>query len=415
MRVASAQGHARKTSTALPLPRTSTGTSGNCVEALPVAKPKLPTAQKIFPWLQRIDQTRIYANWGPLNTLLEERLGSSFGGYAVTVSSGTAGLICALLGVCGERPAGLCLMPSWTFVATAQAALAAGLTPCFIDPDEMSWAITPKSVEKALAGLLNSCPSVERRVSAVIAVAPFGSPIDPDPWDDFVARTGIPVVIDAAAAVDGLRAGRVPAVVSLHATKCLAAGEGGFIVTRDADLIKRIKRAANFGFFGSRSAEVPGLNAKLSEYHAAVALASLDSWPEERAQWLQVARRLRGPLVEVGCALLPGWGEHWVSSTCVVRLPAGLSAEEATLALGLRGIVTRAWWGRGCHAQPAFAKCPRWPPNGDLPVTERLAASTLGLPFYLDLPVGAEQRIATALHDAAHRSRAKHTSQTTLS
>lgn len=299
----------------------------------------------------------------------------------------------------------MCLLPSWTFAATAHAAAAAGLTPCFLDPDEASWALTPETVERAVDQLLGRRRIPERRVSAVLAVAPFGRPIDVGAWDEFSARTGIPVVIDAAAAVDGQTVGRSPVVVSVHATKCLGIGEGGFVATRDGDLARRINRAANFGFFGSRRAEVPAINGKLSEYHAALGLAALEAWPAQRERLLAVARRLAGPLRRVGCTLLEGWGEIWVSSTCVVGLPNGLAAADAMMALGLRGIATRAWWGRGCNTHPAFADCPRWPEDVPLAITERLADTTLGLPFFVDLPNGAEDRIAGALAAVAGRQR----------
>ncbi len=390
----------------------STGTTVvEDVETIPVARPLLPTAAEILPWLHRIDAARVYSNWGPLNSLFEQRLSERFGAHAVTVASGTAGLVCSLLAVCEERPHGLCLLPSWTFVATAHAAAAAGLVPCFLDPDEASWAITPEGVEQAVDGLLSRRCAPFRRVSAVLVVAPFGRPIDVGSWDDFSARTGIPVVIDAAAAVDGLKVGRSPVVVSLHATKCLGIGEGGFVATRDGDLARRIKRAANFGFFGSRRAEVPAINGKLSEYHAAVGLAALQAWPERRERFLAVARRLAAPLRRAGCIMLDGWGETWVSSTCVVRLPNGLSAADAMVGLGLRGIATRSWWGRGCHAHPAFADCPRWPEDSSLEITERLADTTLGLPFFVDLPDGAEDRIADALVAAAGRRRSHPTAR----
>lgn len=378
---------------------------------IPVARPRLPTAQEILPWLERIDASRVYSNWGPLNELFERKLAETFGGHAVTVASGTAGLVCSLLAVCEERPKGLCLLPAWTFVATAHAAVAAGLTPCFLDPDEANWTLTPQLVERALDGLLGRRHVPNTRVSAVIVVAPFGRPLDPRIWDDFSSRTGIPIVIDAAAAVDGLKVGRAPTVVSLHATKCLGIGEGGFVATTDGDLARRIKRAANFGFFGSRRAEVPAMNAKLSEYHAAVGLAALAAWPEQRQRFLGVARRLAPHLRSAGCTWLEGWGESWISSTCVVRLPHGLSAEDAMVAMGLRGIATRAWWGRGCHVQPAFERCPRWPADVPLHVTERLADTTLGLPFFVDLPEGAEERIAGALAAAAARHKPQRSGQ----
>lgn len=374
--------------------------------AVPVARPKLPTADALLPYLRRMDAARIYANWGPLNTELEARLGARFGAAVVTVSSATDGLACALRAVLEDRPAaqrrGLCLMPAWTFVATAHAALAAGLTPCFLDVEEAGWSLTPGRVRDALMRVLAQRPSgwPDLPVAAVVAVAPFGLPLDPAPWDEFAARTGIPVVVDAAAGFDALRVGAAPMVVSMHATKAVCAGEGGFVATTDADLARRVKRTANFGFFGARVAEVAGLNAKLSEYHAAVALASLDAWEGRRADYMGVGRALRASLEPLGCRFLDGFADSWVSSTCVLRLPPGRRAAEVAIALGLEGIATRAWWGGGCQAHPAFAHCPRLPGEEALPATLRLAGSTLGLPFWPDMGPAEIAQVAAAMTGA---------------
>lgn len=375
---------------------------------MPVARPRLPDADALLPYLRRIDQSRIYANWGPLNAELEGGLAARLGAQVVTVSSATDGLVCALRATLEDKPAaqrrGLCLMPAWTFVATAHAALAAGLTPCFLDVEEAGWTLTPDRVRAALLRAIARRPAgwPDLPVSAVVTVAPFGLPVDPRPWDAFTAESGIPVVIDAAAAFDALRVAATPTVVSLHATKTVCAGEGGFVATTDADLARRVKRTANFGFFGARVAEVAGLNAKLSEYHAAVGLASLAAWPDRREAYRAAGSRLRDALEVLGCTLLPGFARDWVGSSCVVRLPPGRRARDVALALGLEGIATRAWWGSGCHANPAFAACPQAEP---LPATARLAEGTLGLPFFPDMNEADTARITEAMAVALREPR----------
>jgi dTDP-4-amino-4,6-dideoxygalactose transaminase len=91
----------------------------------------------------------------------------------------------------------------------------------------------------------------------------------------------------------------------------------------------------------------------------------------------------------------PGWGFDWISSVCVVRLPDGAAAPVAAH-LRARGIDTRFWWGQGCQTMPAFRHLPAEP----LPNTARLAGSTLGLPFAIDLAPDEIARIAEALHTA---------------
>ena len=84
-------------------------------------------------------------------------------------------------------------------------------------------------------------------------VAPFGSPIDPLQWAEFRDRTGVPVVIDAAAGFDAARPSSVPTVVSLHATKTLGIGEGALVLHADPAAIGDIRARANFGFAASRA------------------------------------------------------------------------------------------------------------------------------------------------------------------
>jgi dTDP-4-amino-4,6-dideoxygalactose transaminase len=391
--------------------------------AIPVSRPLLPTTQDLLPYLEQIDARRIYSNWGPLNTLLERRLGTQFSAQVVTVSSATAGITCTLRALLEDRPAelrnGLCLMPSWGFVATPHAALAAGLTPCFLDVEEGSWMLTPDLVRRELLfGVARQGgPGRSLPVSAVIAVAPFGLQVDPEPWDEFTAQTGIPVIIDAAAAFDGLAVTRTPAIVSLHATKSVCAGEGGFVATTDAELAKRVKRVANFGFFGARLAEVPAFNGKLSEYHAAVGLSSLDGWEGRRAKLMEVAQGMRAALEPLGVGFQQGFGTDWVSSTCVVRLPAGMTMAETAIGLGLRGVTTRAWWGYGCHTSPAFEHLPRRSAasHDGLPMTEVLANATIGLPFYIDLRAEEVARIRDAMAElrpaGARRTRSSMSSE----
>jgi dTDP-4-amino-4,6-dideoxygalactose transaminase len=234
-------------------------------------------------------------------------------------------------------------------------------------------------------------------VGAVVPVVPFGRPIDVSAWDQFRTRTGLAVVIDAAAAFDSLVPGQLPAVVSLHATKVLGVGEGGCVVSSDTDLIKEVQARANFGFFRSREALVPATNAKLSEYHAAIGLAALDEWDATRAEWGSVARAYTEAFTGSNrIQLQTGFGTSWVTSTCVLDI-ADAGGERVERALDAARIETRRWWGNGAHAHPVTAQLPRT----RLPVTESLAGSTIGVPFYRDLERSVIDRVAERIHAVA--------------
>ena len=357
---------------------------------VPVARPRLPSAEAVFPYIQRIDEAGWYSNFGPLLTEFEARLAGRFptGTEVVTVTNATQALTLTLMAM--DLPAGgYVVMPAWTFVATAHAVVQAGLKPWFADVDPDSWMLRPEAVSALPA-------DVREQVVAVIPVSAFGASADMAAWRAFRDETGVPVLVDAAAAFDTLDDAELPAVVSLHATKVLGIGEGGFLATRDAALASRVRRLTTFGFHGGRESQVAATNAKLSEYAAAVGLAGLDAWPSDRFRFLRAAQQLRISLIgQPDVRFQDGWGAEWATSVCTVGLPDGTAGAVAAT-LHEQGIDTRQWWGTGCHTTPAFTDCAR----GDLRHTDRLARSVIGLPFSIDLGVAETERISCALRQA---------------
>jgi dTDP-4-amino-4,6-dideoxygalactose transaminase len=362
------------------------------LQTIPVMRPKLPVTERIAPYMRQIDGARIYSNFGPLARSLESRLATCWGvpeEGVVSLANATIGLALALAAQ-GPEPGSLCAIPAWTFAASPHAVTQAGLVPYFVDVDPGTWALDPETLSNELA-------RAPGKVGAVMPVAPFGQPIDVSLWDQFRARTGLAVVIDAAAGFDSLVPGRVPSVVSLHATKVLGIGEGGCVVSRDAELIKDLRARANFGFFQSRESRVSATNAKLSEYHAAIGLAALDEWDVTRAEWMAVAQAYDSAFSGLNrVQLQSGFGTSWIASTCVVDI-TDAGADRVEHALSAAKIETRRWWGRGAHDHPATHRFPR----SSLSVTERLVRSTIGLPFYRDLELSAVGRIAECVHSVA--------------
>jgi dTDP-4-amino-4,6-dideoxygalactose transaminase len=344
--------------------------------SIPVARPWLPSADEIAPYLRRIDQSRWYSNGGPLVQEFEARLADHFGGgttRVATVANATIGLALAL--IAHELPReSLCMVPAWTFAATGQAIELAGLTPWIVDVDLTSWALAPRAARELLA-------LAPGKVSAVVPVSPFGAPIDYEDWESFRRDTGVAVVIDSAAAFDTVRATSVPAVVSLHATKLIGVGEGGLILTREPEFAQEIHKRSNFGFWYSRESKVQSLNGKLSEYTAGVGLAALDSFRRIRSDFERVGRVYNGELSKQRAQLQPGLGQSWVASTIVAHTPEG-AADAVGNALTKKGIGSRRWWGGGLHRHRTFAHLPRH----ETTHSDELADSTIGLPCWRDLP-----------------------------
>jgi dTDP-4-amino-4,6-dideoxygalactose transaminase len=357
---------------------------------VPIARPSMPNTAAILPYLERIDGSGWYTNFGPLILELEQRLAERFDGkaYIATASNGTQALTIALQAL-GVTPGGVCIMPAWTFVASAHAVRQAGLSPWFVDVDPVSWTLDPDYVRHVMA-------EAPGKVEAVMVVAAFGQPVDVSAWVRFREETGVPVILDAAASFDTVHDPRLLTMVSLHATKVLGSGEGAFIVSEDYEFIARFRASTNFGFHGDRIARHLATNAKLSEYNGAVSLAALDVWPQIRSRYVRCALALKQALSDVpDIGFQPGWGEQWVSSTCVVSLPSE-RVRAVIDGLASDNIASRSWWALGCHREPAFIDCP----SHRLVITDQLAATTLGLPYFADMDGRQIDRLAHALQKA---------------
>jgi dTDP-4-amino-4,6-dideoxygalactose transaminase len=367
---------------------------------IPLLVPELPTLEALTPYLRRIDQRRWYSNFGPLVSELETRIAASFRqpgqlqmSHAVTVGNATAGIELALRALNLPRDS-LVLVPALTFVATATAVLSAGLTPVVADVDSEQWLLTPEIALDAKARL---------PLRAVIPVATFGCAQDAAAWTRFHATTGLPVIIDAAAAFGNqLDPGPTCAIFSLHATKPLAAGEGGVVVTHDAAFAATIRQLSNFGIDLSGEAGVPvgsttlvGTNAKMSEYHAAVGLASLDVWPQTAAQRRALFARYSAVLA-ASCGARLQWqqmSDDAVRSVCCVLLKSASHRDRAEAVMAERGIATRRWYLPLINQHPAFQHIDHLP----APCADDLAQRLLGIPFHVSLSEQDMSEIAEVL------------------
>jgi len=357
----------------------------------PLARPLLPTIDHIARYARKSDVTRIYTNAGPLLREFEARLADHFGvspASVVALANCTAALTLSLRAQ-DILPGQTCLVPSWTFVATVNAATSAGLRPQFVDIDPGNWAIQPTGM---------AAPRPDKMCHA-IPVAPFGAPIDVDDWADHASDTGGRVVIDAAAAFDSVSGmvhpSGMPVAISFHATKAFGIGEGGCVVTADTGLAERVRTMANHGLSKDRTPVTDGTNAKLSELQAAVGLAALDKWPDRRATWQRLSEMYRHALNDVDhVSCQPGFGDGWVSSYCCVELDA--DAATVVERLAARGIQGRKWWGDGAHHRFAAAH----PADADLIETRRLASRAVCLPFYVDMTEEDVQNVVSGLREA---------------
>ena len=343
--------------------------------------PDMPDAAMLLPWLRQIDANRWYTNYGPLVQAFEA-------GFLSVVRPLPAGRLPALttlatgyhaleLGLRALRlaPGGAVLMPAMTFPACPLAARHAGLEPLFADVDPVNWQLTP-----AIAA---AC-AARHKIAAVMPVAVYGVPVDAAGWDAFTAETGIPVLIDAAAAVETQVIPRHCLVAhSLHATKPFGVGEGGVLIGGDSGLIARVRQLSNFGTV-ERIAQDWGTNAKLSEYHAAVGLAQLARWDAIKA-----ARRALFHDYERAFAGLPVrmQGGAGAAVTSLLMLDVRPRTARAVMdGLRARRIAAHQTYLPALYTHPAFAGVTRLAADGSAAavcgVIAGLERHLVGVPFH---------------------------------
>jgi len=238
---------------------------------IPVTQPYLPERSTLDRYLDGIYERRWLTNNGPLVQELTMRLEEYLGvRNLLLVANGTLALQIAfrLLGLQGEA-----VTTPFTFAATSSALRWQGIKPRYADIDPHDFNIDVHALAEKITA----------ETSAIVPVHVYGNPCRVDAIHDIAKRHGLPVIYDAAHAF-GVRQGGESilnagdiATLSLHATKLFHTVEGGALIIRDDSLYERAKHLVNFGFDAEgRIAEI-GINAKMSEIHAAIGLATLDS------------------------------------------------------------------------------------------------------------------------------------------
>ena len=338
---------------------------------IPVMKPKLPNANRILPYLEKMDATKIYSNRGPLISKLEERYADFFGVKSSQVVC-SANATLALLGGFKVFSSSKIRLPAFTIPATVLAAISAeGVNNIFLeDIDPLTWMLS------------NSISTNIEDVTRIV-VLPFGARIEIEKWKQECG----PLIVDAAASIGNYERGLSNLdlnhifVFSLHATKILGIGEGAISVFGSDVLAAKYRTWINFGFDGSRNSQSLGINAKMSEISAAYGHAALDNWVDEKSSWIKIGFQQRqieeefkiGTYFSVSDSVSPYW---------IVEFQNKRERDAAQSALTASGIDTRLWWEQGCHRMNAFSEAAK---GNNYPFTEDISGKYLGLPKFIDI------------------------------
>jgi perosamine synthetase len=313
--------------------------------------------------------------------LFAERCGVE---HALAVSNGTAALHVALAAL-GIGPGDEVIVPALTFVATANAVVYTGATPVFADSEPVTWNVDPEAVAAAISP----------RTKAIVAVHLYGHPAEMDAI--LAAARGIPVVEDAAEAHGALYRGRPVGALgrvgtfSFYGNKIVTTGEGGMVVTDDAELAARVRLLRDHGMEPGRRYWHPvlGFNYRLTNLQAALGVAQLEKLDQILAAKRRITERYAAGLRGLPGLVLPPeepWARnvHWLYSILVDDRDAVMDGLEAA------GIESRPFF-TPLHQQPLYASGER------LPVAEGLAERGLSLPSAVTLAPGEIDRVVATL------------------
>jgi perosamine synthetase len=327
--------------------------------------------------------------------------------HAVAVNSGTSGLHLAVKAANISAGDEVITSP-FSFIASANCILFERATPVFADIDPVTYNIDPACVEAA----------VTRRTKAILPVHVFGRPCAMAALTDIACRFNLTVIEDACEAIgarlSGKRVGTFgqTGILAFYPNKQMTTGEGGIILTADervAELCRSWRnqgRAANGAWLQH---ERLGYNYRLSDINCALGIAQLQRLPRMLTARARVARFYGEELKKVPGVIPPAEAEPDVELSWfvyVVRLEDDFTQadREAVLAmLKVRGIGCNNYFSP-IHLQPFYRKAFGFAP-GDFPITERVSAHTIALPFFNRLSREAVVYVCAQLTEAVNAVR----------
>lgn len=340
-----------------------------------VTRPGLPDITAYTSRIQVVWEDHWLTNGGPLVQELETRLRAQLGVENVVVySNGHLALDCALrsLGICGEV-----ITSPFTFLSTVNAIAMNGLTPVFCDIKEQDCTLDENKLERLIT----------KRTCAILPIHVYGFPCNHETIQTIASRYGLKVIYDAAHAfgvsVNGRGIGTFGdlSMFSFHATKVFHTVEGGAITFNDGSLRGELMSRKNFGLKIQEQCEAPGLNAKMTEFHAAMGLCNLELFPQQVEKRKAVVERYLAKLEGVPDIHLFSWSGKDVTYN-YAYFPV-LSQKRDLLLQRLAedyNIFGRKYFYPAVNELACYRGA-----EGETPIARRVAQQAFCLPLYADL------------------------------
>lgn len=341
---------------------------------IPVTKPFLPPEEEYKAYIEGIWKRQWLTNMGPLASDLEMRLKAHLGvKHLLFVTNGTVALQMAIkaLDLKGEI-----ITTPFSFIATTSSIVWEGCTPVFVDINDKSLNIDPTKIEEAITD----------KTTAILATHVYGNPCEVEAIHKIAKKYDLKVIYDGAHAfgvqVNGksiFEYGDI-SICSLHATKLYHSIEGGLIMTKDADLLKKLAFIRNFGISGHDSFAELGINGKNSEFHAAMGLVNLNHIDNIHYKRRELTEHYDESLKNLK-AIKPMWYNG--ASLNYAYYPLVLESEKLLVKLKSKLDVNEIFTRR--YFYPSLASSLPYLPAKELPVTDGVSKRVLCLPLYFDL------------------------------
>jgi len=362
---------------------------------IPVNEPRLDGRE--MELLAECIRTGFISSDGPFVREFEARMAAYLGtAHGVAVCNGTAALETALFAA-GIGEGDEVIMPAFTIISCAVAAIRLGAVPVLVDAEPETWNMDVSRIEAKLTP----------RTRAIMAVHIYGHPTDMDPLLELARRHRLKVIEDAAevhgAEYKGRKCGNLGdvAAFSFYANKIVTTGEGGMVVTKDPGMAERARSYRNLCFRPDRRflhTEL-GYNFRMTNLQAALGVAQMDRIDE----FVEIKRRLGARYVRglstldgIKCQVEKPWARMVYWMYCVELDPRlGLTAAALMDRLAKKGIGCRPFF-LGLHEQPVLRER-GWFAGEEYPVTERIARQGLYLPSGLTLTESQVDEVLAAV------------------
>jgi perosamine synthetase len=297
--------------------------------------------------------------------------------HAVAVNTGTAALHAAVMAI-GVKRGDEVILPSFTFVATAEAVALAGAKPVFADIDPETYNLAPSAVEKALT----------KKTKAILPVDLYGFSADMKPLREIANKNGLALVEDAAQAhgttYEGKSVGAIAdaACWSMYAAKNIMTGEGGVITTNNDEIAETLRMIRTHGEKAKYASLILGTNYRMSEMQAAIGNVQLERLAGFLTKRRQNAEQLT-KILENSKLILPYDSKDRLHSWYLytARLKDATETQRNSLLQDLKnkGIGAEAYYVNPVHQMPFYRKNFGTP---KLPETEKASKQVFSLPIH---------------------------------